>query len=51
MSDKVYYRKQHKQVVGPSLLVFVIFVVGFSVVNLFWPKREVSDLPVSRLQR
>ncbi len=51
MSDKVYYRKQHKQVVGPSLLVFVIFVVGFSVVNLFWPKREVSDLENRKLSQ
>lgn len=49
MSEKVYYRKPHKKIVGPSLLVFAVFILGFSVLNLFWPKREVSDLENRKL--
>ncbi|MGN0974746.1 MAG: DHHW family protein [Gemmiger sp.] len=49
MSDKPHCRKG--PLAYPVLIVFLMFVFGFSLFNVFWPKRENSELENRKLQQ
>ena len=36
---------------GAVLALFLLMVVGFSLLNLFWPKRDMSDLEIENWHR
>ena len=41
---KVIYRKSGRRTVYPLLLCAALLLFGFSLVNLFWPKRKLIEL-------
>lgn len=48
---KYVYRAQEKNASHgfPALILFFVLLFGFSVLNLFWPKRDISELENRKL--
>ena len=47
--EKYVYRRSDRQLPPASLIVFAALLCGFALVNLFWPKRENSELENRKL--
>lgn len=50
--SKDVYRKPGRRaglLACPVLIVFALFILGFTVLNLFWPKRQTSELENRKL--
>ena len=42
--EKYVHRRSDRHLPPASLIVFAALLCGFALVNLFWPKRETSEL-------
>ena len=47
--EKYVYRRSDRHLPPASLIVFAALLCGFALVNLFWPKRENSELENRKL--
>ena len=42
--EKTVYRKKSRSPFPAPLALFAALLCGFTLLNLFWPKRELSEL-------
>lgn len=47
--EKYVHRRSDRHLPPASLIVFAALLCGFALVNLFWPKRENSELENRKL--
>lgn len=47
--EKYVHRRSDRHLPPVSLIVFAALLCGFALVNLFWPKRENSELENRKL--
>ena len=49
--EKYVHRRSDRHLPPASLIVFAALLCGFALVNLFWPKRENSELENRKLRK
>ena len=49
--EKYVHRRSDRHLPPVSLIVFAALLCGFALVNLFWPKRENSELETANWRK
>ena len=49
MEKRIHRKNNERRTLPAALILFAVFICGFSVLNLFWPKREISELENRKL--